>query len=201
MTSTHGDAAVADIVWARGGAIVGIVALLSYIGLNVVSVPGPVAVLLSFGFAFGLTVASIGIHLGVTRSVAPRLSLLAAVGNSAGAATLLAMLLVQLAVKAAQPHPGAALTGVWLGLDVAWDLLAGAGTVCFGLALWWHEAFRPITAGLGVAAGVLIMTLNVATFPTPPAEAGLFDAGPLVGLWYFWLMIRVLLVSNARRAA
>lgn len=202
MTNTHTEAAtVADAVWARGGAVVGIIALLSYLGLNFVNVPGPLAVLLSFGFAFGLTVASIGIHLGVTQSVAPRLSLLAAVGNTAGATTLLGMLLVQIAVKAAEPHPGVALTGIWLGLDVAWDVLAGTGTILFGLALWHHRAFRPVTAGLGVVVGVLITGLNVATFPTPPAEAHLFDAGPLVGLWYLWLMIRILGVSTGRRAA
>jgi hypothetical protein len=37
-------------------------------------------------------------------------------------------------------------------------------------------------AGLVLAAAVL--ALNLLTFPTPPAEAGLVDVGPAIGLWY-----------------
>jgi hypothetical protein len=37
-------------------------------------------------------------------------------------------------------------------------------------------------AGLALAAAVL--ALNLSTFPTPPAEAGLVDVGPAIGLWY-----------------
>ena len=36
----------------------------------------------------------------------------------------------------------------------------------------------------GLVLGVLVIALNLATFPTPPAEADSFDIGPLVGIWY-----------------
>jgi len=157
--------------------------------------PPPIQALLVFGFAFGLTVASIGLHLGVTGAVAPRLGLVAAVANTVAAGELAGMLLVQMAVKAAVPKPEAAFTAIWLGLDVAWDLFVGAGTVLFGLALWRHPRFRPFTAAGGLVTGLLLLVLNIATFPVPPAEAGLFDAGPFVGLWYVILSARVLMVA------
>jgi len=186
--------ALPDPRWAFWAGSTGLVALASYIALNAVSASGPVAVLLTFGFGFGLTVASIGLHLGVTGAVAPRLGLLAAVANAMAAAELVAMLLVQLAVKAAVERPEGAVTAIWLGLDVAWDLFVGMGTVLFGLALWQHPRFRPLVALTGMAVGILLLLLNIATFPTPPAEAGLFDMGPIVGLWYLILCMRVLVV-------
>jgi hypothetical protein len=174
----------------------GLAALGSYVALIAADVPPPVQALFVFGFAYGLGVASIGLHLGVTAAVAPRLSLVAAVSNVVAVAELAGMLLVQLAVKEAVAKPEPAFTAIWLGLDVAWDLFIGAGTTLFGLALWRHPSFRPFTAGAGVAAGLVLLVLNIATFPTPPAEAGLFDVGPFVGLWYVFLSARVLIVAR-----
>ena len=193
--------ALPDARWAAWSGASGLGALASYVALMAVPAPPPVQALLVFGFAFGLTVASLGLHLGVTRGVAPRLGLVAAVANTVAAGELAAMLLVQMAVKAAVPKPGAAFTAIWLGMDVAWDLFVGAGTVLFGLALWRHPRFRPFTAGGGIVAGLLLLALNIATFPTPPAEAGLFDAGPFVGLWYVWLSARVLIVAAREPSA
>jgi hypothetical protein len=185
-----------DLSWARSGAVAGIIALLAYVVLSAVDAPGPVAVMLSFAFGFGFTIASIGLYLGVTRDVAPRLALLAAVANSLAAAELVAMLLVQLAVKSVAPHPDPAFTSIWLGLDVAWDLFGGVGTVLFGVALCYHPRFRPLMAGSGILVGMVLLILNIATFPTPPASAGLIDVGPIVGLWYTALLVRVLAVSR-----
>lgn len=189
-------AALPDPRWARWAGGTGLAALGSYVALLAAPVPPPVQALLVFGFAFGLTVASLGLHRGVLSGVAPRLSLVAAVANAMAATELAAMLLVQMAVKAAVPKPDAAFTAIWLGLDVAWDLFVGAGTLLFGAALWRHPRFRPVTAGLGMLVGLLLLALNIATFPTPPAEAGLFDAGPFVGLWYVLLSARVLAVAR-----
>ncbi len=185
---------LADTRWAAWAGAAGLAALAGYIALIALPAPPPLQALLVFGFAFGLVVASVGLHLGVTGAVAPRLSLVAAVANVVAVAELAAMLLVQMAVKAAVERPEKAFTAIWLGLDVAWDLFIGAGTTLFGFALWRHPRFRPFTAGTGVAAGLVLLVLNIATFPIPPAEAGLFDAGPFVGLWYLLLSSRILLV-------
>jgi hypothetical protein len=187
-----------DARWARCAGLSGLFALGSYVAMSAVSVSPPVAVLLTFGFSLGLTVASIALHLGVTAAVAPRLGLLAVVFNTVAASQLAAMLLVQLAVKAAVSRPEQAFTAIWLGLDVAWDLYVGAGTMLFGLALWHHNDFRPVVALGGMLVGLVLLVLNIVTFPTPPAEAGLLDVGPFVGLWYILLSLRVLALVRRR---
>jgi hypothetical protein len=196
-----GNDSLPDRRWAVWGAGAGLCALASYVALSVVSVPAPLAALLTFGFSFGLTVASIGLYLGVVRDAAPRIGLVAAASNAMAAVELTAMLLVQLAVKSAEGRPAPAFTAIWLGLDVAWDVFVGAGTVLFGLALFRHPRFRPLTAGGGVLVGALLLALNIGTFPRPPAEAGLFDIGPFVGLWYIVLSVRVLMVARGDAAS
>jgi hypothetical protein len=99
------------------------------------------------------------------------------------------MLLVQLAVKAAAPGPDHSLTAIWLGLDVAWDLSVGAGTVLFGLALWHHPRFRPLVALCGVLVGLILLVLNIATFPTP-ADWSVRRARSWAGLRYMLLSVR-----------
>jgi hypothetical protein len=188
--------ALVDRHWSRCAGIAGILAIASYIALIASSAPAPLAALLAFGFSFGFAVASVALHLGVTSAVAPRLGLLGAIANTVAAGQLTAMLLVQMAVKAAVPHPGPAFTGIWLGLDVAWDLFGGVGTLLFALALWYHPRFRPILPLLGVFVALLLLALNIATFPTPPAAAGLVDVGPLVALWYILLCVRILVLAR-----
>jgi len=194
--STSDRGALIDRRWSQCAGIAGLLAIASYIALIASSAPPPLAVLLTFGFSFGFTVASVALHLGVTSAAAPRLSLLGAIANTVAAGQLTAMLLVQLAVKAAVPHPEPAFTGIWLGLDVAWDLFGGTGTLLFALALWYHPRFRPIIPLLGVVVALLLLALNIGTFPTPPAAAGLVDVGPLVALWYVLLCVRILVLAR-----
>lgn len=193
------DNELPDLQWARCAGIAGIVAVVSFIPLVTVDLPLWTNALLTFGFGGGIALASVALHLGVTSHVAPRLGLIAAIANVVAAGELVAMLLVQIAVRAAVPRPDDTLIAIWLGLDVAWDFFVGTGTLLFGVALWNHARFRPIIASLGILAGLLLVGLNASTFPTPPAEAGLFDIGPFVGLWYFVLSVRVLMVAQGER--
>ncbi len=181
----------ADSAWARATAVAGIAALASYGLLLGLPAPLPVQVLLVFGFAFGLTVASLGLYHAVAAPVAPRLALVATVANVVAAGQLTAMLLVQLAVREYEPAPGRAFVAIWLGLDVAWDLYVGVGTLAFAWCMLRHAAFRHWIAVPGIAIALVLLGLNVLTFPLPPGEAGAFDAGPLVGLWYLVVTVRV----------
>jgi hypothetical protein len=47
-------------------------------------------------------------------------------------------------------------------------------------------------SGITVFAGLLLLVLNLWTFPIPPGESGLFDVGPFVGLWFMVLSVRML---------
>ena len=192
--------ALPDARWAVIAGIAGLVGLACYVALITMDGPIWIGATLAFGFAGGFALTAIGIALGVTREVAPRLGLLAAAANALAAALLLAMALVQMAVKQVNPHPGHEMTAIWLGLDVAWDMFGATGSVLLALALWWHPRFPRLLAVSGVLISALLLVLNTATFPTPPAEAGLFDAGPFVGLWYVVLSVYVLVAVRHEAA-
>jgi hypothetical protein len=112
------------------------------------------------------------------------------------------MILVQLAVVQStappiDPELGNVLRRrIWdviLGLDVAFDMFIGLGTVFFGVAMLGDERFGKIVGWAGIAIGlVVIIGFNMATFPDPPADAGLFDPGPLTGIWYLVVTIQMI---------
>ena len=70
------------------------------------------------------------------------------------------------------------------GLDVSWDIFASLGTVLLAVSLARHPAFRRTWCAVGAAVAAMALILNLATFPTAPAAAGLVDLGPGVGAWY-----------------
>ena len=89
--------------------------------------------------------------------------------------------------EAARERYGEILRGVFtvqLGLDVVWDLFVTSATILIGFAMLQVPGARRALGLLGIAAGGLTLGLNLWTMPVPPAEAGLFDAGPAVGTWY-----------------
>ena len=54
------------------------------------------------------------------------------------------------------------------------------------------QRFGIVIGGITLFAGLLLLVLNLWTFPTPPGESGLIDVGPFVGLWFLVLNVRVL---------
>jgi hypothetical protein len=107
---------------------------------------------------------------------------LGAASNAIAGALFVAMILVQLA--AGHRDEDSYAQAVWLGLDVAWDLYIGVGTLLFAAAACTHQWFGKVIGISGFVIALLLLVLNLWTFPVPPASAGLFDAGPLVGGWY-----------------
>jgi hypothetical protein len=76
----------------------------------------------------------------------------------------------------------AAVHGVDNGLDLAWDLFLVLWLVFTGVAMMRHARLR--WWGLpAIVLGAVLLVLNAITVPDPPAAAGLFDPGPLVGLY------------------
>ncbi len=125
-------------------------------------------------------------------STANRLSFVFAV---AGFATVLAMIIVQLAVGAGVGEITAGLDeqtaramrgGLRLidhGLDVAWDFLIGIALIFSGVAIRRRDGLGLGWAVVSGVLGVALIALNAATFPQPPADAGLFDIGPVIGVF------------------
>jgi hypothetical protein len=175
-----------DFQWARASALIGSAGVVAYVmvGLASHSTSNLIVIPLTFGFAFGITVSSVGLYHILGGATGSRLALIACVANVIAAAQLLAMIMVQAAVRAVVDQPDVALKAVWWGLDVAWDLYVGTGTVLFALCMFGRRGLGAWLAVPGLVIGGLLFILNIATFPIPPESAGLVDVGPLVGLWY-----------------
>ena len=182
-----------DYRWAGVTAICGIVGIVAYIGTLAAShsTSPVIAVPLLFAFAFGITVSSIGLYYILGSTTGSRIALIAAVANVIAAAQLLAMLMVQMSVYGVVQQPDAALKAVWWGLDVAWDLYVGTGTILFALCMFGRRGLGAWLAVPGLSIGSLLLIFNIATFPKPPDTAGLVDFGPLLGLWYAAIYVRL----------
>lgn len=70
------------------------------------------------------------------------------------------------------------------GLDVSWDVFISLGTILLAVSLMRHPAFGRIWSAIGAIIAAAALVLNLVTFPTAPAAAGLVDLGPGVGAWY-----------------
>jgi hypothetical protein len=182
-----------DYRWAGITAISGSAGIVAYtiIGILSHSTSNLIAVPLTFIFAFGITVSSIGLYYILGGSTGPRMALIAVVANAIGAAQLLAMIMVQASVRAVVDQPEVPLRAVWWGLDVAWDLYIGTGTILFALCMFGRRGLGAWFAIPGLLLGALLLTFNIATFPKPPDTAGLVDFGPLLGLWYLVVYVRL----------
>jgi hypothetical protein len=88
-----------------------------------------------------------------------------------------------------------ALDGLDLGVDLAWDLFLSVSLILTGFVMLRHSRFRVWFGIPSIACGLLLLLLNGITAPFPPNTRGLFDAGPLVGLYSFVLSIYMILVG------
>lgn len=173
-----------DIRWIQVGVIAGLATSVLYPVLLFapLSLGLTAAVAAFLGPAIGI--GSIGLYQ-LIRFHGP--SVAAAIGathNVIAGGLFTAMALVQLAVRHHSPTATKELAGVWLGLDVAWDIYIGLGTMFLAYAMLAHPRFRWPFAAPGILLGLLVIVLNLLPFPVPPAETGSVDVGPLVGLWY-----------------
>lgn len=194
-----------DYRWAPITAISGIAGVVAYIFALASESSDAFTVVASFIFAFGITLSSIGLYNILGGVKGSPLVPIAAIANVIAAALLFAMVMVQLSVHAMVPQPDAGLKAVWLGLDVAWDFYISTGTILFGLSMFGRRGLGAWLAVPGLLIGGLLLIFNVATFPYPPANAGLVDLGPLLGLWYLVVCVRLgissVLVERQRRRA
>lgn len=178
----------------RVGAIAGLATCVIYPAIIFVPWQGEpvVAVVLAAAMGPFLGVASWGMRtfLKLDR---PRPSAdLAALSNALAGALLTAMFLVQLAAGMRTKRLTREVEAVWLGLDVAWDVYLGLGTLVFALNAYTHPRLGRVVGAAGAVIAMALLVTNLVTFPVPPGNAGLVDIGPLVGIWYLIVTIMTL---------
>ncbi len=180
-----------SVVWIRTGVIAGFGGCLIYPLIISLHLSKALVVLAAtMGPVLAVTSLGLGKLLQLPRpSVAAQLSM---IFNFAAGILVSAMLLVQLAIKDQLQGTKASpeIVGIWLGLDVAFDVYLSIGTGLFALAMLRHPRFGRVFGGVGLLIASLLLALNLFTFPTPPADAGLFDIGPIVGLWYLVVILQ-----------
>jgi len=192
--------------WIRAAVAGGLWACISYPLSIFVPMPRIPQLILASSFGPALAFASLGLYKILKLRKDTVVAQAAAVSNIVAGAMVTAMIVVQLAVRYSSEDylasPGAdqaaklIVSRIWdvvLGLDVTFDVFIGLGTLLFGVAMLAHPRFGKLVGAAGIlVGGVVILGFNFYTFPVPPKDAGLFDPGPVSGLWYLWVVICVL---------
>ena len=174
------------------GVAAGLATCFVYPLLIAVSLPRPLTVVLSCSIGPLLGIACWGLREFLNLSGRKVTADLGAASNAMAGALFTAMLLVQLAIKTTANSPSPETAAVWLGLDVAWDVYIGLGTILFSISAFSHPRLGKAVGVSGSIIGLALLVLNISTFPTPPASAGLVDPGPFVGLWYLITTVAML---------
>jgi len=180
-----------EMRWIRAGVVAGVWACLAYPAAIFVPLPLWMSAVLAASFGPALALACVGLWRLIRLHQASVAAAAAAGLNAIGGALFTAMLLVQLAIGVATgDHTERPLQAVWLGLDVACDVYIGVGTAFFGFSMLRHPRFGRVFGGSGMAIALALLCFTLYTFPTPPADAGLVDLGPVLGVWYFAVTLR-----------
>ena len=186
--------------WIKLGIICGFAASLIYPCLIFINIPFVLRVIfiMAWGPTLGLSAVGGYYFLALHKET---ISLKIAVFSQIIAGVLVTtMLLVQLAVKLIQPEViDASNQWIWnsinniqLGIDVAWDVYLFIACLLFAVNMFNHPKFGKIFSLSGIIISLLLIAFNIMTFPTPPAEAGSIDMGPLTGLWGLSVTINML---------
>lgn len=194
----------------RTGLFCGLAAALMYLAWSVLPLPSVLNRLFHVFFGVLLVPGFLAIGMRLQQSRPSVAALFGAILGMIAGPFFAAMTIVQMSNlrymrrfirEAADPAAKAAfeqiLRGVFtvqLGLDIVWDVFVTTGTILIAVAMIRGRGTLRYLGVVGLLAGGLTLVLNLWTMPVPPAEAGLFDAGPLTGAWYLivsaWMLWR-----------
>jgi hypothetical protein len=168
------------------GALTGAATVAVYTMISLDPGKGMIAVVLSTAMGPLLLIASWGLREFVTLDRRRLTADLGAAANGLAGALVTASLLVQLAIKDRTDDPSEELKAVWLGLDAAWDVYIGLGTVLFALSAYRHPRLGRVVGASGLGIGVLLIVLNLIEFqPHPPMrEVWMLARWWACGIWW-----------------
>lgn len=201
--------------WIRLAGISGLASVLCYFGAAFLPMPDVFTRLLAFAFGPLLSISFLGIYrsmavyhdgpvlqiaclLGIIAGVMVTSMLVVQIGNNMVRADLLASAETEAAKESIKLSWGAVNRVQYL-LDVVWDIFICMATILLGISMLTNPKFGKVWGGVGVVAGLLLLALNLQTFPYAPGEVGSVDLGPLVALWMMCVFIRLLFINERPR--
>lgn len=196
----------------RIGAISGILSILMYISAAAFSfLPDTLSRLFGFSFPLLWIISFMGLYQYLKRESHSASLKIAYVFGIIGGALACTLIVVQQANimwhneamitagnEEAQSLMKATFRGanrVQAGLDVVFDIFITISWILFGLNIAKSKSFNKILGWSGSLLALSLLLLNLYTFPNAPAESGLFDLGPFLGLWtlvfFVWFTFKV----------
>ena len=193
------------------GGIAGIISIIFYISAVTIPLPSPIPRLLAFAFPLLWILSYMAFyHFLKKERHTPTLEI-AYIFGIIGAALACSFLVVQQAniiwhreaMEAAQTEEAKALlkaayrgtNRVQAGLDVAFDIFITIAMILFGINLARSPKLPSFLGIIMSLIATVLIVFNMITFPNAPAEEGLIDAGPFLGLWmlvvYIWFTVIV----------
>lgn len=199
----------------RIGGIAGILSIVFYFSVAVFSfLPDAIALSLAFSFPLLWIIAFMGLYhfLKEERHTASlEIGYIFGIIGGALACTLLVVqqaniiwheqAMAEAASEEAQALLKATFRGanrVQAGMDVAFDIFITVSWFLYAINVARSSYFPRLLGWTGCLLTIGLLTLNMITFPTAPAEAGLFDLGPFLGIWTLVLFIWLLVVLSKK---
>jgi hypothetical protein len=198
--------------WQRVAWMSGTASVACYFMAAFLPLPGAVARTLAFAFGPLLSVSFLGLYrylashrdgpvlqiaclFGVIAGVMVTTMLVVQVGNNMVRADLLAEVADGAPEESIQVAWGAVNRVQYL-VDVVWDIFICGAAMLLAVSLFTHPRFGKVWGGVGFLAGLLLLVLNLQTFPEGPAYAGSVDLGPVVAVWMLAVFVRLSLIRS-----
>ncbi len=190
--------------WVKTGVVFGLLVTVIYPSMLFISFPSQITLVLAFGFSVSLAIASIGLYRFLSLNKTSVSLQIGVLFNIIACSVVFIMFALQISLfsdelsknlsvpKETSAYVSHLLNITQLTLDVVWDMFFSVGTFLLALNMMKHPRLGKIFGGLGILLSLMLFTLNVYTFPFPPGESGLIDAGPFVSLWYLAVTIRII---------
>jgi len=86
-----------------------------------------------------------------------------------------------------------------LGVDLAWDMFLGLALFLLSMAIKEHQEFGIWWSIPLVLLALVLVVTNLITFPDPPNTKGIFDVGPIIGIFIIVFAVRVIYLGRKMR--
>ena len=93
------------------------------------------------------------------------------------------------------------VNSVQLGIDISFDIFYCLGILFFSFSFLKLKGLGLLVGIIGVITSIGLLSLNMITFPHPPAESGLIDLGPYSIIWWVLIVIYIERIHNKTHKA